>query len=342
MITTGTIFPDVLAPVMWTDYLDKVTPVEEGPESGLLYKREDRFAPLGYGGINGAKLRQCIYLMSLMSRDLPVVTGCSVLSPQSSMTALVGRHMGHEVHVMLGATTATSAVKHENVRIAVQAGAKLEFTKVAYNPALQRATSLWAQQHNAQIMPYGITTWADSSPAMIRRFHEIPLTQAISVPDGVRTVIVPFGSANSAMGVLLALARFGPGTISRVVLVGIGPNRLRWFTQRAAAVAEAGGTDLRQRYGLHAFGDDQGVAQQWRGDVMLSHYDLHGTGIFKYSDRRPWRQDGIDFHPTYEGKIMHWLDRTQPYWYTPRDGATLFWIVGSEPHLSAMEGHLPT
>lgn len=339
-MTTGTVFPDVLAPITWDNYLGAITPVEQGPDTGLLYKREDYFAPLGYGGINGAKLRQCIYLMHLMATDQPVITACSVLSPQSSMTSLVGRHFGHRVHVMLGATHREAALRHENVRIAVRAGAELEFTPVAYNPALQRACLGWARERGAHIMPYGITTWADSPPLTVRRFHEVAEPQAISVPDGVRTVIVPFGSANSAMGVLMGLVKYGPPTISRVVLVGIGPNRLRWFTDRAAAIASVGGTDILGHYGLRTFGDDQGAAGRWRGMVMLEHYDLHGTGVVRYSDKRPWKQDGIDFHPTYEGKILHWLDRAQPHWWTPRDGRTLFWIVGSAPSLKAMEAHL--
>ncbi len=341
MTVTGTIFPEVHADLGWADYLHAVTPVDEGAESGLLYKREDTFAPLGYGGINGAKLRQCIWLMQHMHDHAPVITACSVLSPQAPMVALVGRHFGYQVHVMYGATHREAALRHENVEIAVRAGARLEFTKVAYNPALQRAANTWAVHHDGQLLHYGITTPGGSSPAYVRNFHEVAAPQAISVPSGVRTVIVPFGSANSAVGALLGLARYGPGTISRVVLVGIGPDRLKWLTDRAAMIAEAGGLDLRTVYGLKTNSPyGEGVVRHWRGTVMLDHHDLHGSGYVRYSDKRPWRQDGIDFHPTYEGKIMHWLDHTAPYWFTPRDGRTLFWIVGSKPSLAAMEGHL--
>jgi 1-aminocyclopropane-1-carboxylate deaminase/D-cysteine desulfhydrase-like pyridoxal-dependent ACC family enzyme len=337
----GTIFPDVQAELSWVDYLHAVTPVDQGPDTGLLYKREDTFAPLGYGGINGAKLRQCIWLMQHMQPEHPVITACSVLSPQAPMVAMVGRHMGHDVHVMYGATHREAALRHENVQIAVRAGARLEFTKVAYNPALQRAAHAWAVQHDGQMLSYGITTPGGSGAPYVRAFHEVAMPQAISVPNDTRTVIVPFGSANSAVGVLMGLARYGPGTVSRVVLVGIGPNRLSWLTERAAMIAEAGGIDIRQTYGLVAHhGAPDGLGRQWRGMVALEHYDLHGTGYVRYSDKRPWRQDGIDFHPTYEGKIMHWLHRYEPHWFTPRDGRTLFWIVGSQPSLAAMEGHL--
>ena len=38
------------------DHLLDLTPVEN--IGGMWWKREDKFAPLGYGGINGSKLRQ--------------------------------------------------------------------------------------------------------------------------------------------------------------------------------------------------------------------------------------------------------------------------------------------
>lgn len=37
----------------WDEYLDVLTPVYNAA-SGRRYKREDCFAPLGYGGINGS------------------------------------------------------------------------------------------------------------------------------------------------------------------------------------------------------------------------------------------------------------------------------------------------
>ena len=47
--------------IHWEEQLLELTPVEE--VGGVWFKREDYFAPLGYSGINGSKLRQCIYLI---------------------------------------------------------------------------------------------------------------------------------------------------------------------------------------------------------------------------------------------------------------------------------------
>lgn len=338
-MTTGTIFPDLApADVHWGDQTDKLTPVDTG-ESGLMYKREDFFAPLGYGGINGSKLRQLIYLMEPM-RGGTAVTACSVLSPQSSMTALVGRHFGVGVTVILGATRYESAVKHENVKIAVAAGAELKFVKVAYNPALQRAVKLHQAEHGSYVVPYGITTPPEAGPRQVASFHLLASRQVVNIPAQTRTLVIPFGSANSATGVLTGLARYGPGAISRVVLIGIGPNRLPWLWKRLEVIERGLGLDIRSLFTVRShFQGAQSSAdvQDTAGPVLLEHYDLHGTGYVRYADRRLWRQDGIDFHPTYEGKVMHWLADVRPHWHKPADGTELFWIVGSEPHLSAMK-----
>jgi uncharacterized membrane protein len=38
--------------------------------------------------------------------------------------------------------------------------------------------------------------------------------------------------------------------------------------------------------------------------------------------------DGIVLHPTYEGKVVRYLDEHRPSWWTRRDGSTALWIVG--------------
>src|SRR3990167_6033243 len=80
--------------VHWEDYLDTLTPVEE--HEGVYFKRDDYFAPLGYGGINGSKLRQCIYLIN-QARNLGaagILSAASVRSPQLSMSTAVAKPYG--------------------------------------------------------------------------------------------------------------------------------------------------------------------------------------------------------------------------------------------------------
>jgi hypothetical protein len=42
----------------------------------------------------------------------------------------------------------------------------------------------------------------------------------------------------------------------------------------------------------------------------------------------PETMEDIVFHPTYEGKMIRWLNLVQPEWWMRRDGTTCFWIVG--------------
>jgi hypothetical protein len=323
---TGTVFPDVApADADWKQATSLLTPVDQGA-SGLMYKREDYFAPLGYGGVNGAKLRQLIYLMAHMNR--PVVTACSVLSPQAPMTAVVGRHFGLPVTVMLGNTRRSTALRHPGIRAAVAAGARLTYIAVAYNPALQRAADAYQAQHGMDRVHYGITTPPGASNQDVAQFHGVSAPQVVSVPGHTRTLIVPFGSGNSVAAVLMGLAQYGVGAISRVVLVGIGPNRIAWLNARLMQIEQALERDIRGLFTWRTHGGQAGPPGT--GPVLLDCYDLHGSGYVKYADRRPWHQDGIHFHPTYEGKVMQWLNQEAPHWYKPKDGTSLFWIIGSE------------
>lgn len=48
----------------------------------------------------------------------------------------------------------------------------------------------------------------------------------------------------------------------------------------------------------------------------------------RYADRMPATEDGITMHPTYEGKVVRYLNEQAPEWWTRRDGTTCLWIVG--------------
>jgi 1-aminocyclopropane-1-carboxylate deaminase/D-cysteine desulfhydrase-like pyridoxal-dependent ACC family enzyme len=336
MTPPGTVFPVAALSrdaVHWEDYLDVLTPVTAGP-SGVLYKREDQFAPLGYGGINGAKLRQLIYLVDRRRRQHPetdgILTGASVLSPQNSMTALVGAHYRLPVTVVLGATRPDTAPRHENVAIARDSGAEFIYTKVGFNPALQRAVSdvhALPRYRDHYRVCYGITTPGEADDAQVEEFHAVGARQAANIPPDVRTLVMTAGSCNSAASVLYGLARRTPPNLRRVVLIGIGPDRVEWMRRRLEQIRAQTGTDtwgLFTRRFHHRPQEGGG-----RGPILLEHFDLHATGWTSYQQRRPWDQDGIAFHPTYEGKAMAWLHEVQPRWWARASGDVLFWIVGS-------------
>jgi hypothetical protein len=127
----------------------------------------------------------------------------------------------------------------------------------------------------------------------------------MNLPDEIETLILPFGSGNTACGVLYGLHDFAPASLRRVVLVGIGPDRLEWAEHRLGAV----GRELVP------------------AGVDLVHVPLH-PWFATYGDRMPETWDGIVLHPTYEGKVVRFLNNAEPDYWTRRDGTTCLWIVG--------------
>src|SRR5688572_29503146 len=81
--------------IQWEKYVYTMTPVQK--IEGMWFKREDHFAPLGYGGGNGTKLRQLIDLVyrECVKKGLKgVVHGSVSGSPQHPLVAMVCKHYG--------------------------------------------------------------------------------------------------------------------------------------------------------------------------------------------------------------------------------------------------------
>lgn len=282
--------------------LDALTPVEE--RNGRLYKREDLYtAP---GGVNGAKLRACQYLIGQGAAQgkTRVISAASILSPQSAMAAVVARQYGMRPWIILGATRAETAIRQSSVQIAASQDADFEIVPVGFNPYLQAAAAKRLHKSpDAYWLNYGITTPKDATTEQLRAFVDVGARQTRNLPDHVRTLVLPFGSGNTATGVMAGLAKHRPAGLERVILVGIGPDRRRWMQERLER--------LEATFPVH-----------------IDHYDLHGTGFARYGDKMPGQADGIQLHPTYEGKVVRYLDGIMPPWWEARDGSTCLWIVG--------------
>lgn len=270
---------------------------------GRYYKREDLC--LLPAGVNGAKLRACDHLIrqGAASGRTVVLSAASVLSPQSAMAAVLARRYNMRCLVVLGGTNPRTAFQHKSVAMAREQGADFDFIRVGYNPALQRrAADLAALDPQVYWLQYGITTPPSASARELRAFHQIAADQVANLPEGIKTLVIPFGSGNTAAGVLMGLNQHRPRALERIVLVGIGPDRRAW---------------LRDRFEV------MGVSVP-----RYRHLDLHGSGYAQYSDRMPGQADGIVLHPTYEGKVVRYLDEKAPDWWVRRDGTTCLWIVG--------------
>lgn len=279
-----------------------MTPVQL--RNGRWYKRED--CHRGDFGVNGSKLRACQHLLrQAVDRGAKrIISASSVLSPQSAMAAVVARDLGIPCTLIYGATRPETIMRHAAPVIAATAGGQFEYVPVGFNPYLQRAALIRAAaEPGAYVLNYGITPPLNSSQVDIAAFHFSGAQQVANLPLNVETLVIPFGSGNTAAGVLYGLSQYR-NEVRRVVLVGIGPSRLNWLRGRLDLL----GARLVQ--------------------AEIEHIDLHGLRYATYQQRMPGNADGIELHPTYEGKVVRYLDETQPSWWTRRDGSTGMWIVG--------------
>ena len=221
--------------------------------------------------------------------------------------------------------------------MAYDLGAEFRFAPVGYNPALQRKVKevQLSEASSFYRLPYGITTEEGASDERIESFHAVGAKQVSNLPEDMRDLILPFGSGNSAVSVLYGLAQRPPASLTRITLVGIGPTRLRWLKERLSAIERA--TDkrilelFRPNFVHHPDLEAEFATSNPR--YVLRHLDLHTTRFAKYADKMNCTEDGITFHPTYEGKVMRYLD-LHPHLITDwegRGGHSLLWVVGSEP-----------
>lgn len=308
-----TVFPELSLDrerIRWEEHLGTLTPWEN--RAGVWFKREDYFAPLGYGGPNGSKMRQLIwYINRYRAGKSHIVTGASVQSPQLSMSAIVGAHYGLRARQVVYSKPET-VLTHENTAIAAGFGAVFEYARGPYNPILQRQVADLTQDKSL-VVEYGITVPHESHPADdVRKFHEVGANQVRNLPEQVERLIVPAGSCNSLTSVLLGLSRDSKN-LKELFTLGIGPSKQDW---------------MRARLKIMGINPDE-MPFRWR------HYSLHDAGFSAYSDKfKGESYEGINFHPTYEAKMWRWLRTQEPL---AQDDRTGFWIVGSAPSTKVIE-----
>lgn len=287
---------------------NELTPVEL--RNGRFYKREDLHRNDQYG-VNGAKFRACRFLMgrAVEAGATSVVSASSVLSPQAAMAGVLAEEFGLDCTLVLGASKPETAPKHPSVKIAMEAGAKLNLdSKVAYNPVIQQAGNRLAKELGAWQLPYGITTEANAPAEEVEAFLAVGGAQVANLPDDLETLVIPFGSGNTAAGVLYGLYNVAmPDTLKRVVLIGVGPDRSAWMWDRLSKIPNS--------------------VREENLSFEVQHIPLHGW-YADYGDRMPETADDIVMHPTYEGKVVRFLNGAGLDWWDARDGKTCMWIVG--------------
>lgn len=326
------IFPTDVDPfnrdeIKWEDYLYALTPVEE--HMGMYFKREDLFAPLGYHSVNGAKLRQCIWLVNdwvKRKRISGVVSGSVVGSPQHPFISSICKHYG------IGCLIVTGSKKHQehkNMQLANKMGASFYVAKVTYSRALQAiAFRLQGQLTNHEVLETNITVDERlNTPERIEAFHSIGAHQVTNIPDEVENIIIPCGSCNSVVSILYGLAINPPKNLKKVVLMGIGNNgsfHLDYIPRRLKIIQGVVGQVIASKYDWSFIGGNSGL-------IKIEHHNLNGSGFCTYDDWMPYVVDDIEMHPRYEGKIFNYMKQQPDKFSQYLTKKSLFWIVGNEP-----------
>jgi hypothetical protein len=333
--------------IKWEDYLYNLTPVEK--IGNLYFKREDKFAPLGYGGINGSKLRQCIWLtkeyVEKGNNPIGVISGTSVKSPQLPMGSAIAMHFGLESIHVIGATKAEIAHKHENVAMATWFGARFFVNpQIAYNPVLQRKVNEILEREDSDVkdyfyLEYGITVdHKINHPSKVEQFHLVGSEQVRNIPDHIENLIIPAGSCNSCTSILYGIARFKPTNLKNIYLIGIGPNKIPFIEERLDIIQQQSGLDTKifKRNYIHSKNLEElysNILFEEESIYNLYHYDLHTTKYVDYQDEMPYFYEDIELHPTYEGKVATYVNEKLPELWNDK---TCFWIVGSKPRKENM------
>ena len=291
--------------VQWEDFLYQLTPVEKIGDIWL--KREDKFAPLGPGNINGSKLRQLIWLMT-QQPITGIVSGAVMQSPQLVMAATVAKHLKVPCHQFSGG-------RRNSVLAAEALGAETHLVNPGYAATLNPKARQFANEHGFLWIETNITIEHKSSQAeRIEAFHRVGSEQCRNIPDHIENLFIPAGSCNSLTSILYGLGRFKPKSLKNILLFRIMKNagkRRNWTNQRLDIIRQVSGEALALPY-------------------TFTEYALVDDGYCTYADLMPFNYNGVLAHPRYEGKCLNYINDNLPIFRHLLDEKTMFWIIGSE------------
>jgi 1-aminocyclopropane-1-carboxylate deaminase/D-cysteine desulfhydrase-like pyridoxal-dependent ACC family enzyme len=290
--------------VQWEDYLGQLTPAEKIGD--IWWKREDKFAPLGLGNINGSKLRQLIWLMTRQPIT-GVVSGAVMQSPQLVMVATVAKHLGVPCHQFSGG-------RRDSVLAAEAIGAETHLVNPGYAATLNSKARQFANEYGYLWIETNITIEQSSQPERIEAFHRVGSEQCRNIPDHIENLLIPAGSCNSLTSILYGLGRFRPRSLKNILLFRIMKNadkRRNWTNERLDIIRKMSGEALALPY-------------------TFTEYMLVDDRYCVYSDVMPFNYHGVHTHPRYEGKCLHYINDHLPTFRHLLNDKTMFWIIGSE------------
>lgn len=276
-----------------------ITPVEKRGE--YWFKREDLYVPYDFSPVNGSKLRQCQLLIekNIEKTTCGIITGTSVISPQSAIVASVAKEHGVPCYIYYGGTTEELLKTKKYPSLAARLGANVSIvSKMAFTSVLAARANDFAKANNLFHVRYGFDLRAN-----LDAFVESIANQVQNVPKEVKSVAITVGSSITLVGVLYGMAMFD-NNIEEIYAVGCAPNRISRIQEYADMIYFESGISLpfhKVKY-IDAFNTIKG---------------------YKYESTMEEEYMGITFHPRYEAKTFRWLKNQDI-----KD--CLLWVTGAD------------
>ena len=180
----------------------ELTPVEE--YNGVLYKRDDLYAPYGSDFVTGGKIRQCRDLIEtnldyIKSKcDSTISTAASIHSPQAVIVSRVAQEYGLNSIIGFGNTSIEGALKHKAMSWCKDMGSELVVLSESqgFNNVLYSNLNKLSETRPMFKVLFGYAAQQYRS-SILGKISEL----VQNIPDNVDILFVPCGSAVTFTGV---------------------------------------------------------------------------------------------------------------------------------------------
>ncbi len=255
-------------------------------------------------GLNGGKVRQCFLMMcehqyKIEKCNNTVITASSVHSPQAYIVAYCAKMLGLKCIIGIGVTEPDKAIQnHLPIRLAHELGAEIvKLAGVGYNQVLYQRIAEFQKTTPCYSVSFGMQATA---------VMDCISDQVQNIPDDVKTIVVPCGSAITLAAVCEGVRRFKPN--KKIIGIQIA-----------------------------------NIDRKPLVDSLTSqNYKMILDNTYPYSKRVPYTYNGLELDSIYESKAFLYMDRNlenlnntkanlfEAEQKLPLDpSSTCFWVVGN-------------
>jgi len=287
-----------------------VSPIEE--YDGVLYKRDDLFAPFK-NGVNGGKARQTVSLIKLNLNKIKnecnntVITATNVDSPQGVIISTVASHYGIRPIIAFGSAKGDPEVlKSRNllVRKAEEAGGDIQvIARAGYTSVINKALTETAINEDYFPIKFGMNLNGNKDS-----IFGVISNQVQNIPQGLDNLLIPVGSGMIFSAIIKGLIKYN-----------IKPKRVIGILSGANTMKDIDGYLSEDNVCRKGLDDAWGLEDEGR----FLEYELYQSPL-GYHDKK-FINEPFEFDPIYEVKTKLWFDE-----HIDKSEKSLIWIVGTQ------------